>query len=482
MNHINVYTKEGNIKKPVIFMFAFFSVWQMAVIWVGSATGYISQYSLVQMPATMDFTPLIYTGMILSVLLTVFFPSYCLKFCRISGLISLICIILCYFKFNPVIYNVFIGILTFCTVIMTINYISYMIFTFKLRDIWIEMLCEIFLISFFSLLLLNGVYRIPYLVFNSVGLLSVLLCTVSYFLLKDDNIVYVNAEKIKIPHGLFAFLGFIVFITIFTLMITTMLPSYVENANIYIFSGQILTVPLMLILENKKVNFYNIISVLSIIIIAGMALLFVKVSIPLACSLLGAASAISVTGFLLGGYAFSKYKSKFIPSVVVLLCFACSGVGEIIFGLLNNSLEVYLMVMISVYIVFVVLYQFLVPIIQYRKGYGGISFRQDFVDINSSIENQNLPLNTNAGSVDSEEISDKAETAFAALTKRENEVAHLILEGYTSTQIASALFVSQSTVKTHIKNIYSKLYINNKKELFELAKQNRITKTELLDK
>jgi len=51
------------------------------------------------------------------------------------------------------------------------------------------------------------------------------------------------------------------------------------------------------------------------------------------------------------------------------------------------------------------------------------------------------------------------------LSKREMEIAALICRGYTYQQIADNLFISYSTVKTHVYNIYKKLNIGNKMEL-----------------
>lgn len=56
-------------------------------------------------------------------------------------------------------------------------------------------------------------------------------------------------------------------------------------------------------------------------------------------------------------------------------------------------------------------------------------------------------------------------TPVPKLSKQENTIKHLILEGKTNKEIASELFVSISTVKTHITNIYSKLGVLNRKEL-----------------
>jgi DNA-binding CsgD family transcriptional regulator len=53
-----------------------------------------------------------------------------------------------------------------------------------------------------------------------------------------------------------------------------------------------------------------------------------------------------------------------------------------------------------------------------------------------------------------------------ALTEREKQVAALLLKGRTSKLIAAELYLSENTVKTHIKSIYSKFGIKKKSELF----------------
>lgn len=54
------------------------------------------------------------------------------------------------------------------------------------------------------------------------------------------------------------------------------------------------------------------------------------------------------------------------------------------------------------------------------------------------------------------------------LTRREREIAALLIKGKTYRTIANELHVSENTVKTHVKNIYSKTGVNNRAELINL--------------
>lgn len=51
------------------------------------------------------------------------------------------------------------------------------------------------------------------------------------------------------------------------------------------------------------------------------------------------------------------------------------------------------------------------------------------------------------------------------LSRQEKNIQGLIIEGKSNKEIANELFISLSTVKTHITNIYSKLQVSNRQEL-----------------
>ncbi len=58
-------------------------------------------------------------------------------------------------------------------------------------------------------------------------------------------------------------------------------------------------------------------------------------------------------------------------------------------------------------------------------------------------------------------------TMFPILTKRECEVASVLVEGKTNKEISKVLFIEETTVKNHLQNIYSKLNVNTRLELLK---------------
>jgi len=57
---------------------------------------------------------------------------------------------------------------------------------------------------------------------------------------------------------------------------------------------------------------------------------------------------------------------------------------------------------------------------------------------------------------------DKKDTSVTQLTRREEEVLEKIGEGYSNRQIANLLYVTESTVKKHVRNILQKLHLQNR--------------------
>lgn len=55
-----------------------------------------------------------------------------------------------------------------------------------------------------------------------------------------------------------------------------------------------------------------------------------------------------------------------------------------------------------------------------------------------------------------------------ALSAREAEVMELVARGHTATAIAESLFISENTVRTHLKRIYAKLDVHRKREMLAI--------------
>ena len=61
------------------------------------------------------------------------------------------------------------------------------------------------------------------------------------------------------------------------------------------------------------------------------------------------------------------------------------------------------------------------------------------------------------------------------LTKREYEILQLVTKGQSNSDIANNLFLSISTVKTHVSNLYIKMNVNSRAMAIAKAKKLKIT-------
>lgn len=71
----------------------------------------------------------------------------------------------------------------------------------------------------------------------------------------------------------------------------------------------------------------------------------------------------------------------------------------------------------------------------------------------------------------------KSSTEQEDLSEREKEIVRCLADGMNSKSIATALFISEHTVKTHRRNIMHKLKVNTSAELIRLAIEKEIIST-----
>ena len=67
------------------------------------------------------------------------------------------------------------------------------------------------------------------------------------------------------------------------------------------------------------------------------------------------------------------------------------------------------------------------------------------------------------------ELEELNEKLVNPLSEREYDVFKQIFSQKTNSEIAEELFVSINTVKTHLKNLYNKLGVSNRKEALDVV-------------
>ena len=71
-------------------------------------------------------------------------------------------------------------------------------------------------------------------------------------------------------------------------------------------------------------------------------------------------------------------------------------------------------------------------------------------------------------------IQDASQISRLEISKRELEILGLMAQGHSNQEIAAKLFVSLSTVKTHLQNLFEKLDVKRRTQAVEKAKRLNI--------
>ena len=88
---------------------------------------------------------------------------------------------------------------------------------------------------------------------------------------------------------------------------------------------------------------------------------------------------------------------------------------------------------------------------------------QALIQLSKSSQNDLSVADTGiAGELDA--TCGNTEMADNDLSKREEEVLQLVAKGASNREIASTLFISENTVKTHLRNIMNKLGVTNRSQ------------------
>lgn len=149
---------------------------------------------------------------------------------------------------------------------------------------------------------------------------------------------------------------------------------------------------------------------------------------------------------------FLKYKSPILYGVSLAVLLFLVKWLELRFIIIDHSLEIYVG---SIAVVFTVLGIWLAQKLTKPKKETIIVEKEVYIE-------------------SAEFIQDKSQLEKLNLSKREMEVLELIAQGCSNKEIASQLFVSLPTIKTHSSKLFEKLDVNRRTQAVEKAKRLRL--------
>lgn len=163
-----------------------------------------------------------------------------------------------------------------------------------------------------------------------------------------------------------------------------------------------------------------------------------------------------------------EFSSDLVFSVAVAAFCGTSFVGQMIAGGLDDEL-----INVAVTVTTTV-YAFALALVSYVRRIRdiGAGSAEEHVDGDSAAAPAQKGCSTaglEAGMSSLQERCDALAAEFG-LTSREREILSYLAEGHNGSYIASALFISPNTARTHIHNIYRKLDVSSREDILRLTR------------
>lgn len=370
------------------------------------------------------------------IILTIFFviikPNLSITLSKLLSIVILVCFMITYIDINLVfIYY----LLSALFLMLVISIISTYIYFFNYENIWKIFISSTIIFALFNLTL-NNEYIFNIKLYKFITIIIFLLYSITLNIIKEQKIINkkIKSRKLSTKVSIGTFL--VIILTIFIGSFAIIFSNYIKYGKLVLYISSIFSVLLILLLTKKlKIDKFHIINSYISISFIGVVLSFIPSLRLLACFFLSFGLVSYNMSFYLGNTLYREYNNKFIILFVILTNILIPILSIWAFNISNNNLHnqitLFFLIVILIFIILFTLMPFISS--EYKKNMA-----------NKEI-NKYSPL----------------------LSKRENEIIKYILLGYTSGQITNELYISLPTVKTHISNIYKKLNINSKKQLFQ---------------
>lgn len=178
---------------------------------------------------------------------------------------------------------------------------------------------------------------------------------------------------------------------------------------------------------------------------------------PVSIVLQGAGVCLANLAWFIMGVLFEKWRSRSVAPMAIIIAFAAALLHSLLLEVMRRDTAL----LYSLYAVIALAMQVVYFI---TEPY----FNWVWID--------SLPVRPKAATHDSAAAPSKAPAPAGSealpLTKREKELLPLLVQGYDNASIAKMLFISEHTVKTHVKNIFQKMDVHSRFAL--AAKVNRL--------
>ena len=445
---------------PWLLLFAMFSVWQAGVF---SSAGVLPAVKGRLPPGfgLLNPVPVISAGFIISIVFIIVFPGRIVRTLRMLTALALLSALALFLPFNTTVQSFSLLIQLWCCCVMIGFETALITGLFSDRSAIVYLLAACGIVFIPAAVLQSEFANVPAVLINVFNAAALALQLVFYSKL-PAAVWPAHVRKSAYPvWPKRLFMRLFVLVVIGSMVYTFGISIAEETRHgIFVFylSSAFLALTGFFLWRYKRVPPLDYVSVMVVVSILCFLLdilnLFVDIlSLP-ACALLGAGAVVYFMAPYYGVVMARRYPSRFISPAIIAVTFIVSVVIHgILLAFLRNSPIILNIVYIAAPVAAAVLYLFLQPFLLYSLKNSGVE-----PDKLAQQEPPSQPGHLDHAALDA--------AAFEHPTERELEVAELMLQGFSYTEIAEQLCIAPSTVISHRKSLYAKMGITAKRELF----------------
>ncbi|MDO4553010.1 MAG: helix-turn-helix transcriptional regulator [Bacillota bacterium] len=451
--------KRIEVPLRLLFCFALFMTWQMGVIYFAGPT--LSLDGRTPLPVSGDnLTLLIALGYLFSIAWLLLLPRFIVYAERVSAAVALLSVLALYGPFSPGVLEYLIYIQIFCCCFMIGFENAVIVYLFREKTAILHLLLAYGVGLLLVAVLQNDFARITFPQFHLCTVIMLGLMLVFFFWLPSKTWPQYarRGDDLVCPKRFFRGTYIVMFLTC---LLAVASPAVAEETPHGVFiaylSAALCCLFSFFLWKWRGIHPLSVVPTLIGLSAVGFALLLAAPYAPalslLSCFCLGAGLVPCNLLPLFGIAMASQYPSRYISAATIGFGLLAVLIHSALIEAFRHSLQLLHIIYLVLVVALVVLYLLLEP-------YLFQAFRRRGESPSEEGAAEDSPRHGSPASPGEEK-----ERLPDLLTRREREVAELLVQGHTNADIAKILIISEHTVKDHVKSIYRKLNVHSRFEL-----------------
>lgn len=445
--------KQYRIESPLLLLFSMpFIVWQMGVLFFSGTS--MSLFGRTPIPVEQDVTvAVIAAGYLVSIFALCLFPRKAVLMERILLPFALLSTVLMLFPFSARLLSLLSYISVFCCVFSIGAMLSVASQHFTVETTWRDGIISMTGGGMMIAVLQNDLFRVSFTAFTVFSILLIAAETLFFFAIPlKITARYVSREDgAKMPAILFIGIWLVIGFSTLLICFASSYAESVENGVSALYlSAAVMAVLLYFIRKRRGAETVRIFGVFFSVAIFGFVLAYLSLQLPAlripACICMGFVVVLANLWTFFSAVAFRVHPIGWIGALGAATGLVLAMLHSGILELLRDNLSLLYGLYAAFSVALLIIYYYLEPY-----------FTRAWVRLQDERK---------TGGARKEKYS---AASFARLSEQEGILAELILDGYSETAAASRMNITLNTQKGYRKNLYSKLGIHTKRELFELA-------------